>query len=209
MSSHWWDALLLGAALGATAGVSPGPLLFWTVTTALRSGARAGVVVACAPLLSDAVVVMTTVLLLRRLPQEGLALVGVLGGLFMGWLGARTWLEAGSASLRTDAARPGPLGRTLRTAVLLNLVSPHPWVAWATALGPLTITTWRADAFGGVALVVAFYTLLVGAKVAVALLVARGRHRLTDRGYRTTLRVSGLLLLGTGAVLAIRFALAA
>ena len=209
MSGHWWDALVLGATLGLTAGVSPGPLLFWTITSALRSGARAGIVVACAPLVSDIVVVATTVFLLGQLPADVLALVGVVGGVFMVWLGVRTWLDARTASLRTDADRPGPLGRTLRTAVLINLVSPHPWVAWATALGPLTIATWRTDHVGGGALVAAFYAMLVGAKIVVALLVARGRHRLTDHGYRITLRVSGVLLLAAGAVLATQFALAA
>ena len=51
------DALILGATIGLAAGISPGPLLFLTITSALRSGARAGVIVACAPLLSDIVVV--------------------------------------------------------------------------------------------------------------------------------------------------------
>jgi len=45
------DALILGATIGLAAGISPGPLLFLTITSALRSGARAGVIVACAPLL--------------------------------------------------------------------------------------------------------------------------------------------------------------
>ncbi|HET7350737.1 MAG TPA: LysE family transporter [Marmoricola sp.] len=209
MSGDWWDALLLGATLGVAAGVSPGPLLFWTITTALRSGPRAGVVVACAPLVSDAVVVTTTLLLLGQLSSEVLAVVGVVGGVLMVALGVHTWLEARTASLHSEEAEPGPLLRTLRTAVLLNLVSPHPWVAWATALGPLTIATWRSDPAGGVALVVAFYGLLVGAKVVVALLVARGRHRLTEGGYRVTVRVAGVLLAAAGAVMAVQFALAA
>ncbi len=124
-------------------------------------------------------------------------------------LGMHTWLEARTASLHAEGDKPGPLTRTLRTAVLLNLVSPHPWVAWATALGPLTIATWRRDPVGGVALVVAFYGLLVGAKVVVALLVARGRHRLSEGGYRVTVRVAAVLLAAAGLVMAVQFALAA
>ena len=36
------EALILGATIGLAAGISPGPLLFLTITPALRSGSRAG-----------------------------------------------------------------------------------------------------------------------------------------------------------------------
>ncbi len=88
---------------------------------------------------------------------------------------------------------------------MVNLLSPHPWIAWATALGPLTLTAWSETRLGGVGFVAAFYVLLVGAKVAVALLVARGRHRLGDRGYRLALRGAGVLLVGAGVALVSEF----
>lgn len=53
--------------------------------------------------------------------------------------------------------------------------------------------------------VAAFYALLVGAKIAVALLVGAGRHRLRDRGYRTALRLAAVLLLAAGAALVVEF----
>jgi hypothetical protein len=56
-----------------------------------------------------------------------------------------------------------------------------------------------------VVFVVAFYALLVGAKVALALLAGQGRRRLTDPGYRNALRVAGALLVATGVVLVVEF----
>ena len=118
------DALILGATIGLAAGISPGPLLFLTITSALRSGARAGVIVACAPLLSDIVVVTLTLVVLGQMPQVALSVIGVVGGLFVGWLGVRTWLEARTASLRQGRDQP----RTstfvaLREGVVVNLLS--------------------------------------------------------------------------------------
>lgn len=201
------EALLLGLTIGFAAGISPGPLLFLTITTSLRSGARAGVLVALAPLITDAVIVGLVLLVLDRLPWWTLALLGVVGGLFVVWTGVATVREARTATLA--AAREGDAAgalEALRRGAVVNILSPHPWITWATALGPLTVSTWRASAPSGIALVVGFYLLLVGTKVTVALLVGRARHRLSDRGYRRALLLAGGLLLVAGIALVAEFA---
>ncbi|WP_433273169.1 LysE family transporter [Actinosynnema sp. CS-041913] len=224
------DALGLGLTLGLAASISPGPLLVLVVTSALRSGWRAGTLAACAPLLSDAVVVAVALLLLDRLPASVLGVLGVVGAVFVVWSGVQTIREAHAASLGgatgdgsgagsgsgsggsgVGGARVGSgLGPedalALRRAVVVNLLSPHPWVAWATALGPLTIATWRGSAGAGVALLVGFYVTLVGGKIVIALLVARGRRRLGDTGYRRALTCAGVLLVLAGVALGIEFA---
>jgi threonine/homoserine/homoserine lactone efflux protein len=201
------ESLLLGLTIGFAAGVSPGPLLFLTITSSLRSGARAGVLVALAPLLTDAVIVGLVLLVLDRVPSWTLALLGVVGGLFVVWTGVATIREARTATLA--AAREGETAGALdalRRGAAVNVLSPHPWITWATALGPLTVSTWRQSAPSGVALVVGFYVLLVGTKVAIALLVGRARHRLSDRGYRRALLLAGALLLVAGVALVAEFA---
>jgi threonine/homoserine/homoserine lactone efflux protein len=217
------DALGLGLALGLAAGISPGPLLVLVVTSALKSGWRAGALTACAPLLSDAAVVAVTLLLLDRLPGRALGVLGVVGAVFVVWTGAQTVRDARSASLTDQPSLVGQLSPTgqernpgepksagsaaLRRAVLVNLLSPHPWIAWATALGPLTITTWRTSAVAGTALLIGFYVTLVGGKVVIALLVARGRRRLGDTGYRRVLTAAGALLVLAGVAMGVEFAI--
>lgn len=201
------DALLLGLSIGLAAGISPGPLLVLVVTSTLRSGWRAGALSACAPLVSDLLVVGGVLLVLDRLPEQSLAVLGVVGGALVIVSGVRTCLESRSAELvRGDDTAPRSSMRALRQAALVNLISPHPWVAWATALGPLTISTWRDGAGGGVALVVGFYVMLIGAKIAVAALVASGRDRLSVAGYRRALFSAGVLLSLAGTFLLLEFA---
>jgi threonine/homoserine/homoserine lactone efflux protein len=115
------------------------------------------------------------------------------------------------SSSRTATLAPGLVDqraaarRALGEAALVNLLSPHPWIFWATVLGPLLLTSWRDGPVGAVAMVVGFYVTLVGAKAVVAVLVARGRHRIGDRGYRRALLAAGFLLLLAAVLLAVEF----
>lgn len=198
--------MLLGLALGAAAGVSPGPLLVLVITSALRGGWLAGVLAACAPLVSDALVVAGTLLVLSQLPEQAVGWLALAGAVFVAWTGISTILESRDAHLAAGSeSRRAEAGRALWRAGLVNLLSPHPWIFWATVLGPLTLTTWQSRPVGAVLLIAAFYVAIVGAKAVIAVLVARGRHLLTDRGYRWALAVAGVLLLVAAAALAIEF----
>lgn len=200
------EALLLGLGIGLAAGISPGPLLLLVVTAALRSGWRGGVLAACAPLLSDVLVVTGVLLVLEQLPGHALGWIALFGAAFVAWTGVRTVREARTVRLVTDGSTSGRGRRTLGEAALLNLLSPHPWVAWATVLGPLTVHTWRQDPTAGVLLVAAFYLGLVGAKAVIAGVVARFRSRLGDRGYRRALTGGGVLLVAAAAGMVLEFA---
>src|SRR5690606_9339678 len=204
------DAVVLGLGLGAAAGISPGPLLVLVVTAALRSGRRAGVLVAGAPLLSDALVVAVVLLVLGRLPDGVLPWLAMVGALVVAWMGASTVREARTATLvPAGAVARDADWRELRRAVAVNVLSPHPWVFWATVLGPMTVTAWRDGPPAAVGLVGAFYGAMVAVKVVIALVVARWRHRLAERGYRRALVAGGVLLVVTAVLLAVEFAPAA
>lgn len=195
---------LLGLVIGAAAGISPGPLLMVVIAAALRSGWRAGALTACSPLLSDAIVVVGVLLVLDHLPHQALAVLGLAGGVFVAYTGITTMRDARTARL-TTAGPVAPVRRSLRQGVTVNLLSPHPWVMWATVLGPLTIAAWRAAPVNAVAFVGGFYLALVGLKVVLAVLVSGGRRWLTDRGYRIALACSGALLIMVGVTILVEF----
>ena len=198
------NALVLGLAIGLAAGLSPGPLLVLVVTESLRSGWRAGVLTATAPLLSDVVVVAGVLLLLQRLPSRTLPLLGVIGGVYIVWSAVATWREA-SVELSGEETSM-PLRAALQRAFVVNILSPHPWVTWATVLGPLTILTWQESQVSGVALVAGFYFTLVGAKAVLAVIAARGRGLLAGRWYQRALRAAAVLLAVAGIALIVEFA---
>ena len=201
------DALLVGLAIGLAAGVSPGPLLVLVITQTLRSGWRAGVLAACAPLASDLIVVTGVLLVLDHLPRRTVDVLGVVGGVVIAALGARTVVEARSASIAVDAAG-GPRGwavADLRRAAVGEPDQPPP----VDLVGGRPGATGDHDVAGvgpgAVALVAGFYVTLIGAKMTLAGLVDRGRR--TGRP-RVPVRAPGAaaLLVIAGGALVLEFA---
>lgn len=187
------DSLVLGLTLGVAAGISPGPLLVLVIVQTLRSGLRAGVATALAPLASDAVVVVVTLLVLNSLPGWILPAIGVVGGGYVIWLAAETW-RAAPRPIGADATEPLGSRAALRRALVVNLISPHPWLTWGTVLGPLVLTTAKDGLGLAVLFVAGFYLTLIGSKVVLALVVARSRRVVTGSAYRWVMRVAAVLL---------------
>jgi threonine/homoserine/homoserine lactone efflux protein len=94
---------------------------------------------------------------------------------------------------------PGP--KDVWRGVLVNAVSPHPWIFWIGIGAPLLVSAWRRSPGFGLAFLIGFYVLLVGSKVVLAGVVAAGRSRM-GRELRSRLVVGGgvLLMIG-GAIL--------
>jgi threonine/homoserine/homoserine lactone efflux protein len=193
------DSFLLGLSLGLGAGVAPGPLLALVIRTTLQDGAGAGIRVAFSPLLTDVPIIALALVLAASLPEAALGALGIAGGAFVIWLGVEALRES-PAQVEAAAGAAAPQRDLLRGA-LTNALSPHPWVFWLTVGAPILA---QGDAADSVLFLVAFYLLLIGVKVAVALAIGAGRGRLTQgRGYVLLLRGSALLLLVTGVLLAV------
>lgn len=197
---------LLGLSLGLGAGISPGPLLALVLSTSLRQGTLAGLATALAPLASDAVVVLVSLLAAGLLPSRLLAAAGVLGGCFVGWLAVSSWRDARAFASASDVAVSGGAARSaLGRAVLVNVASPHPWVFWLTVGGPLLVTAWRSSMAAAVVFLVCFYVLLVGAKAVIAVALGQTRHRFPPRVLQRMLQASAVLLLAAGVALVVEF----
>ena len=193
--------LLIGLGLGLGAGVAPGPLQALVVTVTLSRGFAAGARVALSPLLSDLVVIVLSVLVVGSLPDRAVAVLGVLGGVFVSWLGIEALREV-AVPLEGEPRSEG--GSVLRGA-LVNLLSPHPWLFWLTVGGPLLVAAWAESPAAALGFLVGFYLLLVGSKVVLAAIVAAGRRRLSPTGLHRAHVAAGLLLLATGLFLLLEF----
>ncbi|MFN8504819.1 LysE family translocator [Kouleothrix sp.] len=195
-------SLILGLSYGFAAGVSPGPMLGLVITQTLQRGWRAGNLVALAPLLSDLPIIVLAVVLIDRLPPAAIGWLGIIGGLFVIYLGAESVRAhpaepaAGAAPTPDDAP-----ARVLGRAVLTNLLNPHPYLFWGTVGAPLIARALAGGPAHVALFLIGFYALLVGSKLLVALLVSRSRGWLGGRGYRRVLIVSGVLLAGLGLLL--------
>ena len=195
-------SLVAGITFGLSAGLFPGPLMAFIISQTLRHGFREGFKGSFAPLFTDPPIMLASVLLMSSLSGYGplLGAVSCLGGLFVLYLGWEC-LRAPALQINGIQKRPRSLGK----AVLLNALSPHPYLFWFLVGGPYVSMAWHQFRPGVSGFVLGFYGCLVGAMALVAVLVGQSRGWLTGRPYRylmvalgLALGVAGVMLLGRG-----------
>lgn len=191
--------LLAGLSIGLAAGISPGPLQTLVVTSTLRSGFGAGWRVAVAPLLTDTPIVALSLFAVGAMPDGAVRGMALLGGLVVIAFGV--WELRGASRSSTPAVAAGGGRVDVWRGAAVNASSPHPWIFWIAAGAPTLIRAWRAAPWRGLAFVAGFYVMLVGTKVALAAVVAAGRHRVTEPWRRRLLLAGGGLLVLGGVLL--------
>ena len=131
--------------------------------------------------------------------------LGLVGGVFLVYLAVETWRglkrEDGIVDERVRGVAetysgPALLGR----ALLVNALSPGPWVFWGTVMGPLLLQQWRLSTGRGLAFLAAFYGTFLG-MLTVLLLVFSFARRLGPRVARAGTWLGVVLLLAFAALL--------
>ena len=168
-----------------------------TVTETLRHGPGEGSKVALAPLITDLPIVLATLYLLRQLATFDAVLggIGLVGGLYLLHLGHETFVS------RVPADAMIQIPASLRRGAVVNALSPHPYLFWATVGGPIVLQAAQHSLLAAVLFIGCFYVCLIGAKLSIALMVGRWRDLLISGPYRAVMRTLGVVLMGFGIVL--------
>jgi threonine/homoserine/homoserine lactone efflux protein len=184
---------LSGAALGASAGLSPGPLQALVISETLRHGRGAGIKVSFAPLLTDLPIILVAVFLLSEMADFStvMGVTSICGALFVAWL-AYGNLKTAEKLEGSDSAAPA----SLKKAVVTNFLNPHPYLFWIFVGAPTVVGAAQQGASGAFAFVSGFYAVLVGIFILLAAGAATSRRWMRGRVYRWVMR-------GLGGVLAL------
>lgn len=191
--------IAIGITLGIWAGLSPGPLFAILVSQSVRHGTREGIKVALAPLITDPPIILVTMLVLTRIKNSDhiLGALSGIGGIYVAYMAYEGLFSNASATPAAKKAEP----RTLTKAITVNFLSPHPYLFWLTAGGSLILEAWKLGLAVPIVFVACFYACLVGAKLAVAVVIGRTRHMITGAAYTYTMRILGGLLAVFAALL--------
>jgi len=184
--------LFAGLVFGLSGGLTPGPLLTLLLSQSLRYGAKEGVKIALAPLLTDLPIVVAAFFLVSRIADLEL-LLGVItlcGGCYLVYLG---WESLRFKGIDPVAEEVNP--RSFQKGVIVNFLNPNPYLFWFTVGAPSVLREEGSGPWPAILFFAGFYLTLVGAKVLLALLVGRTRGLLKSKHYLTAVRVLGLLLL--------------
>lgn len=193
-----WEFVSYGIILGASAGVSPGPLLTLVIAQTLRHHYGEGMRVAAAPILTDLPIIGVALLLFAYAPNPRL----ILG--LVSFVGAGFVLYIGIGGLRQGPVQGGSVAETPRSflkGALVNALSPNPYLFWFAVGVPTIIKASHRSYFAAVLFVVSFFVAIVGSKMAVAVAVDRSKGFLSSSVYLWTLRFLGLCLVGFAILL--------
>jgi threonine/homoserine/homoserine lactone efflux protein len=184
--------LTMGAVFGLTAGISPGPLLTLVISETLRHNKTEGVKIAVAPLITDIPIVLLTIFILSKMAGSDIVLgiISILGGIFIAYLG---YDSIKSRGIEIDIQNLKP--KSIRKGIIVNMLSPHPYIFWLMVGAPITVKAYNSSPVAAFAFIIAFYVLLVGSKIGIALVVGRSRAFLKNKVFIWTLRILGLVLM--------------
>lgn len=193
--------LARGLILGGAAAAQPGPFQAYLLSQTLKNGWRRTLPAAFAPLISDGPIIILVVFLLTQTPDWLLTLLRFGGGLFLIYLawgayqGTKTAVSTPSHSPPTDATR-----QSMLQAALMNALSPHPYIFWATIAGPIFLDGWQQAPGLGLSFMFGFYGTLCGGFMIFVLLFATV-GRLGPRANRGLGWFSAVALFGFGLYL--------
>jgi threonine/homoserine/homoserine lactone efflux protein len=85
----WLKFMGIGAVLGLTSCISPGPLLVLVISETLSHGKKNGIRIALTPLISDLPIIITSMIILSLFTQSltAIGIISLCGGCFLIFLG--------------------------------------------------------------------------------------------------------------------------
>jgi threonine/homoserine/homoserine lactone efflux protein len=194
--------LLQGASLGLTASISPGPLLLYLISQSLSGGWKRGVIVAIAPLVSDIPLIIVILVVLDHVPPLLLRLISIVGGIYviyLAWNLFQSWRQNRSVNLDEKSEFRHNLGR----AILVNYLSPGPYMFWTLVNGPLLLQALHISIMHGILFLISFYAMFVGSMIALVSIFSQAQ-RFGQRIVRTLSLLSVIILSIIGVILIYR-----
>jgi len=184
--------LLLGVTMGLTAGLSPGPLLILLISETIKQNRKAGIMVACVPLITDLPIVLISLFVLQIISDYNyiLGIISLLGAIFLAYLAFEN-IRLKYFNLEINNLKSKSLGK----GIITNFLNPNPYLFWITIGAPTVLKGYSEDLVLPVLFVSGFYIFLVGSKIIIALVVDRSKVLVKSNLYIILMKILGIILL--------------
>lgn len=169
------ELIVRGTSIGFSAGMTPGPLQALLLSSALTLGWRRTIPAIFSPLLTDIPIVIVCVFLLGQLPPQFITLIQFVGGLFVLYLAWGTYQgwRRGDTISAGDSEAAKAAGNPLPRAVMMNFLSPGPYLFWSLINGPLLIQALNTSPLHAIAFLLSFYGVFIALLAVMVLIFAR------------------------------------
>ncbi|HSK88569.1 MAG TPA: LysE family transporter, partial [Anaerolineales bacterium] len=170
-----WLYIVQGIGYGFAAAVQPGPFQTYLISQTLTKGWKRTLPASLAPLLSDGPIIALCLLVLSQVPvwlQRFLYIAGGIFVLYLAYSAYKTWknFDPNLPSTETQTQQ------NVLKAVLINLLSPSPYIFWSLVTGPILLAGWRETPLYGVGFLSGFYITMVLGSGAIIILFGAARQ---------------------------------
>jgi len=185
------SSLLFGMIIGLAVGLSPGPLITLVISETLTKGKKEGIEVAVSVPISELPIILFALVILSS-GAEKTILLGVIS-----LLGACFLIYLGLANLRANVKESNHPGKdkALLKGITTNLLNPNAYMFWLTIGGPKVLESVHVHSSVFMFFIFGFYMMLVGSKIAVAMVVDRSRTLAKSKYYTYITRALGAVLI--------------
>jgi threonine/homoserine/homoserine lactone efflux protein len=170
-----WLYILQGIGYGFSAAVIPGPFQTFVISQTLTRGWKKLLPAALAPLISDGPIIILCLFVLNQVPIWFQRFLYIAGGVFILYLalGAyKSWRDFDPNLSQMDSGAQ----RSLSKAVLMNFLSPGPYIYWSLVTGPILLRGWREMPGNGIGFLAGFYVTIISTLVSIILLFGFARE---------------------------------
>ncbi|AKB75014.1 transporter, LysE family [Methanosarcina lacustris Z-7289] len=183
------EFLVMGSFLGLASGMSPGPLLAFTISETLQHGKWEGIKVAVSPLITDLPIILAVLYVLSHLTNSDffIGIIAFFGASYLIYSGIES-LKIKKDSVELNVEKKD----ALKKGVIVNFGNPHPYIFWLSIGGPIILKSLNTHIWATILFIAGFYICLVGSKVVVALIVEKSKSFINSRYYFSIIRVLGI-----------------
>nr|WP_319776219.1 LysE family translocator [uncultured Sphaerochaeta sp.] len=194
MLEESYSLFITAFILGFSSGISPGVLFTVIISESIQHGAKAGIKIAIAPLMTDAPIVLLSYFVFSQLAQVKilLTIITFAGGLYLVYLGYKNIIAIPVINLESIKTN------SLRKGIITNFLSPSPYIFWMSIGAPLLDSSFGIGISTGITFLLIFYILLIGLKITIAYLASRVRRFIGGIIYKVVIRILGIVLAALG-----------
>jgi threonine/homoserine/homoserine lactone efflux protein len=195
LTGSWW-------LVGFTGAMMPGPVTTFIITETAKRGFIAGPLITLGHVLLELGMVVALFFGVDDWLKQNsvMGTLGVLGGLFLLWMGFDIVKSAWRAQVSLETQLTGqstkPAGNPFVAGIVMSVSNPY-WLLWWATAGAMYLAAFRVYGLAGI---IAFYfghTLADWVWInLLAFTVATSRRIMTDQIYRGILIICGLFLIG-------------
>ena len=147
---------------------------------------------AVAPLITDLPIILFVLFVLSNFMQYRIIIgtFALVGAAYLIYLGFE------NLGFKIEKFRADDMGKdALKRGVIANFLNPNPYLFWLSVGGPTIFESLSIGIAVTTLFIVGFYTLLVGSKITIVLIVHRSKSMIKSNYFIYIIRVLGILLI--------------